>query len=114
MRYGPMPPGAGAPMRARRDCGGLIADPFFTNDRADPWSIVARERWHARMIAPGRALGQHWEDHGRADAAVVCYENGPAIDSPVEHFYQRLISLHAGRGHRAEALRTYERCHTTR
>jgi two-component SAPR family response regulator len=88
----------------------MYTGPFLFGDN-EPWMLSIRERLRNKFLRNVRRLGQYWEQNGKLDKAVECYQKGLEVDDLAEEFYQRLMKCYQKLGKRAEALSVYKRCY---
>jgi DNA-binding SARP family transcriptional activator len=88
----------------------MYSGPFLAGDH-EPWMMSIRERLRNKFLRNVRRLGDYWEQAGKLDKAVECYQKGLEVDDLAEEFYQRLMKCYKRMDRRAEALVTYKRCY---
>lgn len=66
-----------------------------------------------RLLRVLGGLGKHWEETGRWQDAIHCYEKALEVNPCAEPFYRRLMVCHQKLGDRSEVPATYERCKRT-
>jgi LuxR family maltose regulon positive regulatory protein len=88
----------------------MYTGPFLSGDH-EPWMVSSRERLRNKFLRNVRRLGLYWEQSGKLDKAVECYQKGLEVDDLAEEFYQRLMKCYQQMGKRAEALAVYKRCY---
>jgi DNA-binding SARP family transcriptional activator len=86
---------------------------FLGREPPEPWSISLRERLRSKFLRHLIDMAQFWEQTGRHEAAILCYQKGLEIDDLAEIFYQRLMICYLHQGRRGEALAVYRRCRAT-
>ncbi|MGD8959556.1 MAG: BTAD domain-containing putative transcriptional regulator, partial [Desulfobacteraceae bacterium] len=72
--------------------------------------LSERERMRGLFIRIIERLGDLLEKTGRWEEAVQVYKRGLSRDEFVEKFYQRLMICYFNLGHKADALRDFDRC----
>jgi two-component SAPR family response regulator len=88
----------------------MYTGPFLAGDH-EPWMLSIRERLRNKYLRNVKRLGQYWEQNGKLDKAVECYQKGLEVDDLTEEFYQRIMKCYQKMGKRAEALTVYKRCY---
>lgn len=86
---------------------------FLGRETPEPWSISMRERLRSRFLRQLLAVANYWEEAGRPEAAIQCYQKGLETDDLAEIFYQRLMICYDRLGRKSEALAVYRRCRST-
>jgi DNA-binding SARP family transcriptional activator len=86
---------------------------FLGREPPEPWSISLRERLRSKFLRHLIDMAHFWEQAGRHEAAILCYQKGLEIDDLAEIFYQRLMICYLHQGRRGEALAVYRRCRAT-
>ena len=88
---------------------GIYRGAFLDAEEEEAWALPPRERLRIRFVHAVETLGAHLEESGQLNQAIECYERGIGAAELAEPIYQRLMVCHEQQGHRAEALRVYER-----
>lgn len=88
----------------------MYTGPFLAGDH-EPWMLSIRERLRNKYLRNVKRLGQYWEQNGKLDKAVECYQKGLEVDDLTEEFYQSIMKCYQKMGKRAEALTVYKRCY---
>ena len=83
---------------------------FLPVDTKEPWTISLRERLRAKFLYATKSLGKYWQQSGRYDLAVECYQTGIDVDDLAEELYQQLMICHHRLGQDAEVVKIYYRC----
>ena len=83
---------------------------FLPSDAKQPWLTFPRERLRSKFLRLVTKAGDHYEQAGEWKKAIDCFERGLERDTVCEEFYQHVMLCHHRLGHRAEAVKTYERC----
>lgn len=85
---------------------------LLPTDTREPWLALPRERLRSKFLRLVTKAGEQYEQAGEWKKAIDCFERGLERDPACEEFYQHLMRCHAKLGHRSEAVKVYERCHT--
>lgn len=88
---------------------GMFNDPYLPEVSAHPWSAPFIQRLRGKFVRCVRHLGRHWEQAGRWDKAITCYQKGLEADEFSEDFCYCLMVCYQRKDRVAEALATYER-----
>ncbi|MBT8340612.1 MAG: hypothetical protein KJP07_11415 [Desulfatitalea sp.] len=91
----------------------LYQGSFLNYEETEPWTISRRERLRSKFIRAVETLGKNWEEEGQVESAVEWYRKCLEKDDLSEAIFQRLMNCHIKLGHKADALRTYDRCRET-
>jgi len=83
---------------------------FLARETEEPWSISIRERFRSKFLRNVSRLGNYWEQIGKYEKALECYERGLEVDSLAEELYRHLILCYQHLDRKAEALSVYNRC----
>ena len=86
---------------------------FLAADRAEPWSISARERLRSRFIRAAAAHGAALEAGNDFAGAAAHYARVIDIDDLIEAPYQGLMRCHLAQGQRSEGIAAIERLRQT-
>ena len=86
---------------------------FLVADRAEPWSISARERLRSRFMRAAAAQGAALEASNDFVAAAAHYSRVIDIDDLSEAPYQGLMRCQSALGQRSEGIATFERLRQT-
>lgn len=86
---------------------------FLAADRAEPWSISARERLRSRFIRTTAAHGRTLEAAREFEAAATHYSRAIDIDDLIEASYQGLMRAQIALGQRGEGIASYQRMRQT-
>ncbi|HSJ06941.1 MAG TPA: BTAD domain-containing putative transcriptional regulator [Longimicrobiales bacterium] len=103
--------GAGASpdaVAALRHAHALYTGELLEGENCGRWLDEHRDRLHRLFMDVSLALGAALEA-GDPEAAVALYEAAAERDELNEELHRRLMGIWAGAGHRARALRHYER-----
>ncbi|MEX2586773.1 MAG: AAA family ATPase [Actinomycetota bacterium] len=76
----------------------------------DDWVVAERDRLRAQALEAVLELASGLLEAGSYEQAARYARRALEIDSLAEPSYRLLMQAHAGRGDRAEGLRTYHRC----
>ena len=87
----------------------LYKGPFLPDEAEQPAYIARREQLRSRLLRTLTRVGRRWEEGGRPELAVDCYERCIDADELCEAFYRNLMLCHQRQGEVAEALATFER-----
>jgi len=104
--------GAGDPAAglARAERAFSLYGGHFLPGESAHWAISTRERLRNKYIRLMGRAGAYYEDMREWEQAAAHYSKALETDDLVEEFYQRLMVCYDRLGHRAEALKTYQRC----
>lgn len=83
----------------------------FLEGETDEWVLAARSRYRQRFVGAVSQLAG-WLEPLDAGEAIRLYERALDAEPLAESLSRRLMQLHADRGDRAEALRTWRACCT--
>ena len=96
-------------LAALRNAAGLYSGDLLEGCY-DEWLLGERERLRQRHLGALDRLVMLLEARGELAEAIACAERAVEMDPLREQTYQALMRLHAARGDRARALRTYHAC----
>jgi DNA-binding SARP family transcriptional activator len=102
--------GADAAPLARRALG-LYLGPLLAGESLSPPWRALREQWARRFTRLVAGHGAALQAHGLWREAIETYEAGLAADDLAEPLYRALMRAQLQLGERAEALRSFGRCH---
>lgn len=88
----------------------LYRGDFLEKDLYLSWVETKREELRKRYVQVLSRMASLLEKQGKAKRAIECYQKIIQVEPVMEEAYQRIMSLHADRGMRSAALRTYEEC----
>jgi len=88
----------------------LYGGEFLEGESDNDWALPCREKLHRKCLSLITLLGGRFEEAGRADKAVACYERGLEFDPLAENLYQRLMICHQQAGLVSEAVKVFHRC----
>ncbi len=91
----------------------LYRGPFLEDESERACYIAFREHARSKFLRYMSKLIHGWEDAEQWDKVVSYYERGIEVDNLCEGLYRQLMLFYQKRGHRAEALEVYDRCHKT-
>ncbi len=92
---------------------GCYRGDFLARENEEPWMIPLRNKLKKRLVTAVTTVGKLCEDANEFEKAVKYYEKGLSANNVEETLYQRLMVCFKNLGHRAEAIRTFERCKDT-
>lgn len=69
-----------------------------------------QEKLHLRFLNLAEALGHYWQQQGRADKSIQCYERALEVDPVAEEFYQSLMHSYYTVGRNSDAVILFQRC----
>ncbi|RJQ82131.1 MAG: AAA family ATPase [Desulfobacteraceae bacterium] len=82
----------------------------FLSESVEHWALSYRERLREKFLKAARRLGRQYEDGGRFERAIECYQKGLEIDHLTEEFYCRIMKCCCAAGRKAEAIAVYMKC----
>jgi ATP/maltotriose-dependent transcriptional regulator MalT/DNA-binding SARP family transcriptional activator len=91
----------------------MYRGPFLAGETEEPWAISLGERLRRKFLRSVITLGQFWDESGKYEKALDCYERGLEVDDLAEELYKRLMVCYQRLGRKAEALSVYNRCKKT-
>jgi ATP/maltotriose-dependent transcriptional regulator MalT/DNA-binding SARP family transcriptional activator len=83
---------------------------FLDNEASSAAVIAKREQLRRSFLKTIGWLGMQYEGMHDWERATDCYEYGLNIEASAEVLYRRLMQCHQRLGHKAEALKVYDRC----
>ncbi len=69
-----------------------------------------QEKLHLRFLKLAEGLGYYWQQQGRADKSIQCYERALEVDPVAEEFYQSLMHSYYKVGRNSDAVILFQRC----
>jgi len=86
---------------------------FLAGETGKPWAISLAEGLRRKFLRGVITLGHFWDENGKYEKALDCYERGLEVDNLAEELYKRLMVCYQRLGRKAEALSVYNRCKKT-
>jgi len=86
---------------------------FLSGETFSPDIVTYQERLRSKFLRTILQAGQHWEQSGERETAVLCYQKGLEVDPFSEGLCRSLISCHVRMGRPAEAHAVYQRFRKT-
>ncbi len=92
---------------------GIYAGHFLAGETDEPWALSLRERLRTKFLGNIKWLGGLYEQTGRWQDALDCYQKGLDLDNLAEELYRHAMECHLHLGQKSEALSMYMRCKQT-
>jgi LuxR family transcriptional regulator, maltose regulon positive regulatory protein len=87
----------------------MYRGPLLADEPSASWARGPRERWAAKFEHAAQSLGRALEEQGEFEGAAALYQRTLDVDALAERACAGLMRCAAGTGHRAEAIRIFER-----
>ena len=110
---GARPPERGEVARLADKAIALYGGTFLPGETFCSCIVTYRERLRSKFLRAVVQAGRHWEQAGKWEKALACYQKGLEVDPLSEEMYRGLISCNMRTGRAAEAHAVYQRCCTT-
>ncbi|HXX35853.1 MAG TPA: BTAD domain-containing putative transcriptional regulator [Thermodesulfobacteriota bacterium] len=86
---------------------------FLAGETEERLAISLGEGLRRKFLRSVITLGHFWDESGKYEKALDCYERGLEVDNLAEELYKRLMVCYQRLGRKAEAISVYNRCKKT-